>query len=266
MSIRDEVKEQQEKMKDQDFKTKWNYFWDYYKFHVIAVVFAVFSIVSAVKNMIMTNPTYLSAILINATPSSFEDTMDVNFMEFAEVDPKKNSCIIDTNAVINRENIDEMTVATSQKVMANISAGDLDVLSADYTNFFQYAGQDVFLDLSTVYSPEELAAMDDSLLYLDRGYIDYIASDEYQEYLKSGEYDENNKYAVICVEAEKTGTYNNLPKDEMKNPVPVGIIIDDSKTYAETGLYSGKSSVIGIITNSKRIDAAKKFIDYVRTE
>ena len=30
MSIRDEVKEQQDKMKDKDFKEKWDYFWEYY--------------------------------------------------------------------------------------------------------------------------------------------------------------------------------------------------------------------------------------------
>ena len=28
MSIRDEVKEQQDKMKDKDFKEKWDYFWE----------------------------------------------------------------------------------------------------------------------------------------------------------------------------------------------------------------------------------------------
>lgn len=266
MSIREDVKEQQEKMKDKDFKSKWEYFWYYYKFHVLVAAFAIFSIISAVKNIIMTNPVYVSAVLINATPTSLEETLPDDFIAFAGIDPTKNDCIIDTNAVIDMNNIDEMTVATSQKVMANISAAELDVLSADHTNFFQYAGQNIFLDLSTVYSAEELQNMGDNVLYVDQGYMEYIASDEYQEYLNSGTYDENNKYAVMRADADKTGTYTNLSKEEMKNPVPVGIIINNSKAYTEAGLYPGKSSVIGIISNSKRTDAAKQFIDFIKTE
>jgi len=49
----------------------------------------------------------------------------------------------------------------------------------------------------------------------------------------------------------------------MKKPVPVGIIINNSKAYEKTGLYSGKTSVAGIIANSTRTEAAVKFIDYI---
>ena len=52
MSIRDEVKQQQDKMKDKDFKEKWDYFWEYHKFHVLTVVVALIFIISGVKNII----------------------------------------------------------------------------------------------------------------------------------------------------------------------------------------------------------------------
>ena len=266
MSIRDEVKQQQDKMKDKDFKEKWDYFWEYHKFHVLTVVVALIFIISGVKNIITEKNTYLNAILVNSTPTSFEDTIGDDFMESIGVDPKEYACVVDTTAGIDKDNIDEMTVASSQKIMAHIAAKELDIFSADFNYFFQYAGQDVFLDLSTVYSEKELEDMGDKVLYMDRGYMEYIASDEYQDYLSSGEYDKNNKYAVISAAADKTGNYTNLPKEEMKNPIPVGIIITNSKAYEKTGLYPGKTSVIGIIGNSQRTDAAVEFIDYVRTE
>ena len=36
-----------------------------------------------------------------------------------------------------------------------------------------------------------------------------------------------------------------------------------SKAYEKTGLYSGKTSVVGIIANSTRTEAAVKFLDYI---
>ena len=266
MSIRDEVKEQQDKMKDKDFKEKWDYFWEYYKFHVLTAVVALIFIISGIKNIIMEKDVYLSAILLNSTPTSLEDTIGDDFLAYAGVDTSKYDCAIDTAGVINKDNIDEITVATSQKITAHIAAEELDIFGADFNYFFQYAGQDVFLDLSTIYSEKELENMKDDILYVDKAYIEYIASDEYQEYLTSGKYDENNKYAVMCAEADKTGSYTKLPIEEMKNPVPVGIIINNSKAYEKAGLYSGKTPVVGIIANSKRTDAAKKFIEFIRTE
>ena len=41
MAMRDEVREQQNKLKGKTFKEKLNYFWDYYKVHTIALVFAI---------------------------------------------------------------------------------------------------------------------------------------------------------------------------------------------------------------------------------
>lgn len=263
MSIRDEVKEQQDKMKDKDFKEKWDYFWEYYKFHVMTAVVALLFIISGVKSMLGEKPTYLNVILVNSAPSSFENTLGKDFLEATGVNPSENVCFIDTTAVLNPNNIDEVAIATTQKITANIAAKELDVLGADYNNFFQYAGQDVFADLSAYYSEKDLEAMGDSVLYMDAGYIEYIASDEYQDYLSNGTYDENNKYAVLCAEAAKTGSYTNLPKEEMKKPIPVGIIINNSKAYEKTGLYSGQTSVVGIIANSTRTEAAVKFLDYI---
>ena len=263
MSIREEVKQQQDKMKDKDFKAKWDYFWDYYKFHVMTAVVALIFIISGIKNMVNEKPTFLSVILVNSTPASLENTMAEDFMETIGVDPTENVCFVDTTAVLNPDNIDQVAVATTQKITANIAAKELDVLGADYNTFFQYAGQDVFADLSAYYSKEDLDAMGDNVLYMDAGYIEYIASDEYQDYLTNGTFDKSNKYAVLCDDAAKTGNYTNLPKEEMKNPVPVGIIINNSKAYEKTGMYSGKTSVVGIIANSTRTEAAVKFLDYI---
>ena len=74
MSIRDEVKQQQDKMKDKDFKEKWDYFWEYHKFHVLTVVVALIFIISGVKNELLSLIRGFSdAIRIEnvTTPSSF---------------------------------------------------------------------------------------------------------------------------------------------------------------------------------------------------
>ena len=52
MAMRDEVREQQNKLKGKTFKEKLNYFWDYYKVHTIALVFAIIVISVFVKDIV----------------------------------------------------------------------------------------------------------------------------------------------------------------------------------------------------------------------
>ena len=54
MAMRDEVKEQQQKLKGKSVREKLEYFWDYYKVHTIVVLFAAFAIGIFIKDMMNT--------------------------------------------------------------------------------------------------------------------------------------------------------------------------------------------------------------------
>ena len=54
-----------------------------------------------------------------------------------------------------------------------------------------------------------------------------------------------------------------IPVNEMDNPIPVGIIIDDSTVVRDNGLFMEATPVVGIIANTTRLDNTKIFIEYL---
>lgn len=263
MSVHEEIREQQKKLKGQGIKAHLQYFWDYYKIHTVVALAAIIFIVVLVKDVTNNKPYAFYALMLNSYSSNAEEVLESEFTEYAGIDTTTNSCFIDTSVTYNTEIIDEVTIATSQKIMANLSAAELDSMAADQNTFAYYAHQDIFMDLRTIYDESFLNKYADKLFYVDRGLVDYIASDAYQDFLMNGSYDKDNKYAVMAADIYATGQYPDTPVNEMDNPVPVGIIIDDSSVITDNNLYQGTTPVVGIIANTTRLDNAKLFIDYL---
>ena len=263
MSVHEEIREQQKKLKGQGFKAYWDYFWDYYKIHTIVAIAVIIFIVILVRDITDNKPYSLYALMLNSSAAEAQDYIESSFAEYSGIDTTQTTVMVDTTSSYNMEIIDEMTIATSEKIMANISASELDVLSADKNMFAYYSYQDVYLDLREVFDEDFLSKHSDILFYVDRGLIDYIASDEYQDFLMNGTYDETNEYAVMAADIYATGEYPDIPVEDMKNPVPVGFYITASSVLEETGAYYGNEAVAGIIVNTQRLDAAKLFIEYL---
>lgn len=264
MSIHEEIKDQQKKLKDKDFKTRWNYFWDYYKIHVIIALIAIIAIVSTVRSIVNTKPNAIYAVLLNSGYDASRQDLEKGFIEYAGVDTSEYSCLIDVSSTFDQTSVDQMTLATSQKIMANVAAKEIDALGGDTATFAYYASQDVFTDLTTVFSAQELEAFGDDIFYIDGAYMDYIASDEYQEQVLNGKFDQNNKYAVIAQKAMSEGKFDIIPKEEMERPIPIGVILKSSTTLKDAGAYQGDiTPVIGIIGNTTRLDNAKALVEYL---
>jgi hypothetical protein len=138
------------------------------------------------------------------------------------------------------------------------------VIVADSTAFGHYAGQETFLDLRNVFSAKELSDMEQHIYYIDQSFIDYMMSDAYTDYLTSGKYDHDNKYARMAAEYDETFVFPKQEVSEMENPVPVGIYLDGSEVIKETGSYTSEAPIVGIVINTQRLETAKKFIEYLR--
>ncbi len=263
MSVHEEIREQQKKLKGQGFKAHWNYFWEYYKIHTIVAICAIIFLIILVKDITDNKPYSLYAILLNSGASFSQDDIESQFEEYASLDTESTTCMVDTSSTYNTDVIDEMTIATSEKIMANISASELDVLAADSNLFAYYSYQDVYMDLREVFDESFLEENSDKIYYVDRGLVEYIDSDEYQTFLLDGTYDENNEFAVIAAEIYATGIYPDIPIEEMSDPVPVGIIISDSSVISSSNAYIGQTPVAGIIVNTTRLDTAKAFLEFL---
>lgn len=263
MAVSDEIREQRAKLKGQGFKAHWDYFWEYYKIHTIVAIAVIIFLAVLAKDILNKKPYALYAMLLNSAGTQTQQTLQDGFAQYAGIDTSSEECIVDTFNTFSITAMDESTVATSQKIMAFMAAGDLDVLVAEPGSFSHYAGQESFIDLRTVFSEEELKALEDDIFYVDQAYIDYLNSDAYTTYITSGEYDKNNKYAVMAVDHDQSGEAVIVPIEEMETPVPVGIYMTDSAVLKECGAYGGGECVAGIVVNTKHMDNARKYIEYL---
>ncbi|WP_026517828.1 hypothetical protein [Butyrivibrio sp. MC2021] len=263
MAVRDEIREERKKLKGQGFQAYLEYFWDYYKLHAIAVVALIIVIAVVIKDVRNNKPYAFYAMMLNSGASMAQDTIQDSFAEYASIDTKEYSCLVDTSSSFDPLILDQMAVATSQKIMAVLSAKELDVMTGDLRIMLHYGNQETFLDLREVYSEDELKSLEDRLIYVDQAYLDYLNSDDYQTYLSTGEYDENNKLAVKAHNYNQSFIYELESPDAMDNPIPVAIRLDGSQFLSENGIYYGQEAAASIIINSQHTDTAKQFIEFL---
>ena len=263
MAVRDEIRQQRQKLKGQGFKAHFEYFWEYYKIHTIVAIVAIILVVTLVRDIANRKPYALYSLFVNNQGMDTQTMLQDGFAEYAGIDTSKENVLVDTSSNYIGSTIDTSTVATSEKIMALIAAKELDVFVTDSGTAYHYASQETFMDLREVYTKEELEAMADKLFYVDQAYADYLASEEYTTYITNGKFDPNNKYAVMADKYNETFQYDDMDPSEMDDPVPVGIKLDGSEALSECGAYPGMTPVAAIVVNSERIDTSKKFIEYL---
>lgn len=141
---------------DKNYTTaqKIDHFWTYYKWHTLVVVFIVGIIVSIVVTVFNKKEVALQVMAFDTGTISDRDIAK-DFEEYAGVDTKQLEVIAQMNGSLENES-DYFAVANSAKIMAAISAKELDVLMMNMTNFQSDIEDGAFIDLSTVFSEEEL--------------------------------------------------------------------------------------------------------------
>lgn len=179
-SLRDEIHIQHQKLSDQPFSKKMEYFWDYYKVHVIITVFLALMFGSILHTIITQKETVLSIAYINAFPNIEDEVFIEDFESYLGINPKKQQVILDSTYYIDDTSTSPYAATYSQKFSTNAMAGKLDVVLADSTNFEFYGSQGFFQDLNTVLPAEILEKYTDNLFYLD------IYTDEITEKIPIG--------------------------------------------------------------------------------
>ncbi len=169
-SINDEIREQRHKLKGKSAKEKWLYFWEYYRFPTLIGIVVAAIVINIAYSIITAKTDILTVDFVNCyTPTDYDtETMGLDFMDFAGIDPKENNVILETNVYIDFEGDEtEFSVANVQKITALVSAGSLDAFLSDdfFIDYAKDAG--TFADLSETLPPELLERYRDRLYYTD---------------------------------------------------------------------------------------------------
>lgn len=255
----DEIREQQKKLKDMTWKQRFEWFFEYYKFHTLAVIVGIFVLISIINTVINHKDNCFYAILLNAA-SVDSEIMEESFAEYAGMDTEKYECFIDTSSTLSYITPSNMDYATMEKIMAVTQTKDLDVGVFDSQAFRQYAVTQVFQDLRNVLSPEQLERYQDYIYYIDKADIDFINSDEYDGN------DPNSTANIYDMELVYEEARKHAHPENMKEPIPVGIYLTESALYKSGIAYQDLIPIYGVGVTTTRPEAAAQFLDYLFDE
>ena len=169
-SLKDEIRLEQKKLKDQPLSKKLEYFWFYYKIHTIIIVLSACMFGSILHSVLTRKETILSIAYVNAFPNVEDEVFIEDFENYLGLNLKKQQVILDTSYYIDDSSTSPYAATYSQKFSANAMAGKLDVVVADSEHFDFYGNQGFFQDLTLILTPEILETYSNDLYYADHPY------------------------------------------------------------------------------------------------
>lgn len=220
----DEVREQQEKLKDMDIKGKIAYFFYYYKYHVLIGGAIGIFVLSVLITMLTQKSCAFYCVMLN-TDGYYESAVDesVRYAEYAGINTKKYDVTFDTSLKItgsDGEAGNELSYNSLAKLLALMEAESLDSLIGNNEVMETYGSQYSFMDLREV------------------------LGDRYEAF------------------AEKNLIY--IVMTENMEAIPVGIKVSGSPILTKDLYKNSGDLYLAIPRGSKNVDNAVKFIDYLR--
>ncbi len=249
MAVMDEFKDERAALKNAGFKKKFQYFLDYYKWHVIISVFLVIFVGSFIYEIATQRENLFYAVHLNSAAQETSDGLTQGFAEYAGIDLAEYDIIIDSNMIIDFDVYSDNVAASAQKLAAYLAAGDLDVMVSAGNVFADYANGDCFYDLREILTPEQQAKYESRFYYVDWAMVE--------------------KRAAMSSNLEDVShlPYPDPAKpEEMERPVPVAIYVNDSKILTDNYYFQNNedgSLAIGVFSNTNHLEAALQYIDYL---
>lgn len=240
MPLMDEFKEERAEIKNRSFKEKMKYFWDYYKWHVIGGAIGVGVVISLIYTYATKKNTAYYSAFVNMGETIYSEDYKKGFAERTGIDLEKNDVIFDV-MYFDLSSMDQSTIATTQKIMVYVSAGDLDSMVGDLSAMDRYAYNAVLIDLREFLTEEEFQKYEPYFYYMDLTLLEKADEAGHEEV-----------------------TYPEDPMDpgSMDNPIPVGIRLENCPKFSQAYLY-GDNQYFAVFANSGNMELNHAFLSYV---
>ncbi len=169
-SIYQPRQEQTEKQKfsEMTFKEKVSYFNDYYRLKTIVFVAIAIGIIYLAYTILNPGPkTVLHVTSINSSiDMETAEILEANFSDYLNLDKDKENIFIDTTLYLSNEDaMNEMTMASEQKLTVLFYSGEIDIFIAPEAEFARYANSGFFSKLSDQLTTEMCSYFGDSFYY-----------------------------------------------------------------------------------------------------
>ena len=276
MPVMDEFKKEREDMKNQPLSKRMAYFWEYYKWWVIAGVAIVIAIILTVRSIATRKNEVLYVALINSVATvenNVNEDIIYPFLEAHDIGTKKNTINFSTDFVMSldkgKDSAEGMLSSASsaaspsaiyggntnqlltsqQKLSVYIASGQTDMLFASdaWTNEYAYNG--IYAPVDTYFTEEEIAKYSDFLYYIDDAVLErYDAARSNMEFEYEEEYPDCDDIS------------------SMEKPVAIGFKLENCEIFTNNyvcGEGDAKHTVLGVVINSPKADLSKDLITYI---
>lgn len=296
--LKNEIKNEKKKLSRMTLGQKVEYIFEYYKFPIIVTLVVVILAVSILRTLINNKPLGFYAMFLNGAGQEMSigaDELEKRFSEYAEIDGGKEKVVIDTTASFNPNVNSQYTIAQNAKITALFASHDLDAMVIDPGVFTYYALSGAFSDLREVISEEEFRRFEEEnkIYYIDddirkkmkdleegalAAYNAETATEsggqsdgaDISKEGDSGEteetLDEMEQFAADLMGKPETVDREEFTVPDpgkMKEPIPVGIIVTDTKIISDGGFFASTVPVFGVPVVSERKDLAVGFLHFL---
>lgn len=260
--VADEIRQQKLKAKDMSLKGKLDYYWYYYKIPFFAVVGVLLLLFFIIRDVVTIKDYNFYALMLNS--SNLNGTaIGESFAEYASLDTEKYDCYIDTDFTVSLQESSQYDMASYMKLIAQSATSDFDAMVMDASMFYKLTNSEMFTDLREVMTEEELASYEGRIFYVDQALIDAADETDY-DYEESQA--ETNALANATEKEIAALVEEHKRPETMDDPIPVGILIDDSPFIKETGCYDGQIAIYAVSATSTRKETALQFLSYIYEE
>ena len=221
-SRRDEIREENKKMKHMTFSQKIEHIWEYYKKQIIAPFIVIILAISIANGISKNNyEAVCTTIVIDGYMTGFNnhtDALTTGFTEYLGIDGKKQRVIFNNNFSLIEKEGDTDAVDSNEKIVAMAATNSIDgfLASRDYIDFYSGDDELFITDLSDYFTIKQLSLLGDNVIY-------YTMEDG--------------------------------------SKIPIAVDLSSTKVATETDLYMTQPC-FGIVTTSLHKDNAVSFIKY----
>lgn len=192
-----------QKLKDMNTKQKFEFIWDYYRFHIIGTIIIIAIVTSFTIDIIKSKETILNITALGEYMDMDRKDILENKVNAELIKDEQNKKQILFDFLVKQKDMrDEYSMASVQKLQASIAAKDVDVLILDKSDFEIYASQGTFMKLSQLSNFQQLNIPEKDLVKYQAKDIDskeeiYGINAESLPVLKELKY--NSKDKILCI-------------------------------------------------------------------
>lgn len=239
MNISQYIKNEKEKIRQKSPKERLAYFWDYYKWHVLIGIVAVFLLGNTIHSIANQKEAALSGILIDGVQPVETPAIVSDFYQDNGLDPKKQEIQLLTGLSLDSQ-VPGVASTTYQRIHAGIGAKDTDFLMGYEYSISQcaYDTSHMLADLRDVFTPEQLAQWEEHIFYIDASIVELLKTTPKQE--------------VTFPDPHEPQT--------MADPIPVAIDISQCAEFTSVYYAPNKAVYIALVVNAPHRELATRFI------